>query len=60
MGHEEDNVHPSIISSWGEDPSFRIESSYNLKGLKRVFVIPLFVNAADSAPCTVFAEVECE
>ena len=60
MGHEEGTVHPSIISAWGEAPSFRNEPSYNLKDLKRVFVIPLFVNSADGVYCTVFAEVECE
>jgi len=34
--------------------------SVNLNGLKRVFVIPLFMDGADGAPCTVFAEVKCE
>ena len=32
----------------------------NLKKMKRVFVVPLFLKEVDSAPCTVFAEVECE
>ena len=31
-----------------------------LETMKRVFVIPLFISEADSAPCTVFAEVEGE
>lgn len=50
------DLHPS-------EPKLIIEDmklSADLKGLKRVFVIPLFINGADSSPCTVFAEVECE
>jgi kynurenine formamidase len=34
--------------------------SDDLHGMKRVFVIPLFMSEADSAPCTVFAELESE
>ena len=45
------------------EPKFIIEDmnlSADLKGMKRVFVIPLFIDEVDSAPCTVFAEVEDE
>lgn len=45
------------------EPKLIIEDmklSVDLKGLKRVFVIPLFMDGADGAPCTVFAEVEDE
>jgi kynurenine formamidase len=37
-----------------------LDLSDDLNGIKRVFVIPLFISEADSAPCTVFAEVERE
>ena len=50
------NVHPS-------EPKLIIEDMNlggNLKKMKRVFVVPLFLKEVDSAPCTVFAEVEDE
>ncbi len=50
------NFHPS-------EPKLIIEDMKlggNLKKMKRVFVVPLFLKDVDSAPCTVFAEVEDE
>jgi kynurenine formamidase len=45
------------------EPKLIIEDmnlSDDLYGMKKVFVIPLFMSEADSAPCTVFAELEIE
>ncbi len=48
-----DNTEPMVII---EDMKLPGE----LKNLRRVFVIPLFISGVDSAPCTVFAEVAFE
>ncbi len=35
-----------------------INLEYDLAGLKRIIVLPLFIRGIDSSPCTVAAEIE--
>ena len=35
-----------------------INLKYDLAGLKRVIVLPLFIKGIDSSPCTVMAEIK--
>ena len=60
-----EETHRILLSRdlYPSEPKLIIEDmklSGALKTMKRVFVIPIFVKGVDSAPCTIFAEIEDE
>jgi len=59
--HEGIEAHKILFSREDGSSVFLIEDmdlTYDLTHLKRVFVVPLFIEGLDSSPCTIVAEIE--